>query len=59
MANNSPIIPRCSWCGALDPTHQGGITLRNGKEIRGNFCNRQEFDYWLRAHALIGISEGS
>ena len=51
----SKIIPRCSWCGTPNPPHEGGVERRDGTAIQGNFCNREEFDHWLHAHAIIDI----
>lgn len=49
------MILRCSWCGAPNPSHEGGATRQDGGIIQGNFCNRECYDRWLHAHSIMDV----
>ncbi len=52
------IVPRCSWCGATDPKHEGGMEARNGNKIVGNFCKEPCYELWKTAHGILDPSGG-
>jgi hypothetical protein len=41
-----PQNPACNFCGYVDSEHEGGLTMHDGTEYQGFFCDELCFNKW-------------